>query len=215
MAEEEAKVEAAEGATAFGSSEFEALLTKEFRPKSDQAKTAVENDQDRAAVHEALKFAVLVLSPIAPHVTQSLWETLGEQALLVETGWPAVDEAALVQEHVELVVQVNGKLRGHIELAADADQETAQAAALDNLLDSLGQPVDEALQIDVDLERVVARIAVYQFARMEIENPQEDGDEHGGVVADSGFAVHMAQDAGRGEVVGGARLDQGLGDCHE
>ena len=74
--------------------------------------------------------AVLVLSPIAPHVTQTLWTALGGKGLLVEAGWPEVDEAALVQDSLELVVQVNGKVRGKIEVAADIDQDGALAAAL-------------------------------------------------------------------------------------
>ncbi|HEX7038034.1 MAG TPA: leucine--tRNA ligase [Pseudomonadales bacterium] len=89
-------------------------------------------DADRAAVREALRVAVLVLSPIAPHVTQALWEALGEATLLVEARWPAVDESALEQQQIELVVQVNGKVRGKVTVAADADQEAAQAAALAN-----------------------------------------------------------------------------------
>lgn len=93
-------------------------------------KTEAVSDQDRAAVAEALKTAVLVLSPIAPHVTQSLWVALGESGLLVETAWPEVDESALVQDTLELVVQVNGKVRGKIEVPADIDQEAAQKAAL-------------------------------------------------------------------------------------
>jgi leucyl-tRNA synthetase len=96
------------------------------------SRTDISSDQDRAVVHEALKIALLVLSPIAPHVTQALWQALGEETPLVETRWPQVDESALVQERLELVVQVNGKLRGHIEVDADVDQETAQAAALAN-----------------------------------------------------------------------------------
>lgn len=58
-------------------------------------RSTLDSPQDRAAVHEALKVAVLVLSPIAPHVTQSLWEALGEKQLLVQTRWIEVDEAAL------------------------------------------------------------------------------------------------------------------------
>ena len=87
---------------------------------------------DRAAVHEALKIGVLVLSPIAPHVTQELWSALGEKTLLVEERWPAVDETALVQHRLQLAVQVNGKVRGQIEIDADADQAAVQAAALEN-----------------------------------------------------------------------------------
>ncbi|MCB1684542.1 MAG: class I tRNA ligase family protein, partial [Pseudomonadales bacterium] len=87
---------------------------------------------DRAAVHEALKIAVLVLSPIAPHITQALWNRLGEKTLLVEECWPAVDESALVLERLQLVVQVNGKVRGQVDVAADADQAVAQEAAMTN-----------------------------------------------------------------------------------
>jgi leucyl-tRNA synthetase len=93
-------------------------------------RSTLESPQDRAAVHEALKIAVLVLSPIAPHVTQSLWEALGEKQALVQTRWFEVDEAALQQDQLELVVQVNGKVRGHIEVAADVDEATARDAAL-------------------------------------------------------------------------------------
>ncbi len=94
------------------------------------ARTEIESDADRAAVQEALQMAVLVLSPIAPHVTQSLWTALGGKGLLVETRWPVVDESALVQDSLELVVQVNGKVRGKIEVAADIDQDGALEAAL-------------------------------------------------------------------------------------
>jgi leucyl-tRNA synthetase len=89
-------------------------------------------DQDRAAVREALRTAVLVLSPIAPHVTQALWNALGESSLLVSCCWPEVDESALVQQTIELVVQVNGKVRGKVVMAADADEEHARALALAN-----------------------------------------------------------------------------------
>ncbi|MGE0622382.1 MAG: leucine--tRNA ligase [Pseudomonadales bacterium] len=94
------------------------------------ARVQIESDQDRSAVREALTIAVVVLSPIAPHVSQALWTTLGGEGLLVQAGWPEVDESALVQDRLELVVQVNGKVRGRVEVAADADEQTAQKAAL-------------------------------------------------------------------------------------
>ena len=90
------------------------------------------NAPDRAAVHEALKVAVLVFSPIAPHVTQQLWQALGETALLVECRWPQVDETALVQDTIELVVQVNGKVRGRVAVAATASDDEARQTALGN-----------------------------------------------------------------------------------
>jgi leucyl-tRNA synthetase len=87
---------------------------------------------DRAAVHEALRTALIVLSPIAPHVCQKLWEVLGEPGLLVGARWPDVDPTALVQDAIEWVLQVNGKVRGRVVLPADADEAAARAAALGN-----------------------------------------------------------------------------------
>ncbi|MBX3706234.1 MAG: leucine--tRNA ligase [Pseudomonadales bacterium] len=87
---------------------------------------------DRAAVHEALRVALVVLSPIAPHICQALWARLGEAGLLVETRWPEVDPTVLVQDAVEWVLQVNGKVRGRVELPVQADEAAARAAALAN-----------------------------------------------------------------------------------
>jgi leucyl-tRNA synthetase len=78
---------------------------------------------DRAAVQEAWLTAVQIISPIAPHIAHSLWQTLGQQDSLVDALWRQVDESALVQEHLSLVVQVNGKVRGKIEVAASATKE--------------------------------------------------------------------------------------------
>ncbi|MEQ8858714.1 MAG: leucine--tRNA ligase [Pseudomonadales bacterium] len=95
-------------------------------------RTEPANDQDRAAAREALRTALIVLSPIAPHVTQALWRDLGEASLLVASRWPEVDESALVQEMVELVVQVNGKVRGRLQVAHDADDAAVREQALAN-----------------------------------------------------------------------------------
>lgn len=86
-------------------------------------------ENDRAAVHEALRIVVLILSPIAPHLTQVLWQQLGEQGLLVTARWPEHDPDALVLEEATLVVQVNGKVRARITVPSGVDQAAAQAAA--------------------------------------------------------------------------------------
>jgi leucyl-tRNA synthetase len=86
--------------------------------------------QDRSVMQEALEIAVLGLSPIIPHVTHALWQALGHQRALIDEPWTAVDAAALQTASITLVVQVNGKLRGHITVAVDADQDTVRAAAL-------------------------------------------------------------------------------------
>ena len=86
--------------------------------------------QDRACVQEALEIAVLGLSPIVPHVTHSLWKALGAERALIDEAWPAVDADALVQSTVEVVVQVNGKLRSRINVPADTPEDAVREAAL-------------------------------------------------------------------------------------
>ena len=83
----------------------------------------------RAVRHEALTLAVLVLSPIAPHLCHELWNRLGHEGALVDARWPEVDETALARDSVELVVQVNGKLRSRIEVPSGADEDSVRAAA--------------------------------------------------------------------------------------
>ena len=92
----------------------------------------VASDGDKAAVAEALRAVLVVLSPIAPHITQALWTRCGEPGLLVQSAWPAVDEDALIEEQVQIVVQVNGKVRGKVDVAADAPEAAVVAAAQEN-----------------------------------------------------------------------------------
>jgi leucyl-tRNA synthetase len=84
----------------------------------------------RAARQEALEIAVLCLSPIVPHITHALWRELGHERALIDEAWPSPDPSALAQDSVELIVQVNGKLRSRVRVPAGADQAAAQAAAL-------------------------------------------------------------------------------------
>jgi leucyl-tRNA synthetase len=96
------------------------------------AKFSDPSPQGRAVRHEALGIAVLVLSPIIPHVCHVLWQALGHATPPIDTPWPHADAAALAQDTHELVVQVNGKLRGHITVPIDADQAACTEAALAN-----------------------------------------------------------------------------------
>jgi len=98
------------------------------------------NDNERAVVTEALKTALLVISPIAPHISHELWQAMGESDALITQRWPAVDESALVQSVITMVVQVNGKVRGNIEVGADAGKDAILQAAKaeDNVARHLG-----------------------------------------------------------------------------
>ncbi len=89
-------------------------------------------EQDRALLHEGLEAVTLLLAPITPHISHELWQQLGHQQAVIDASWPAVDEAALVQDTVTLVVQVNGKLRGQVEMPAAASREEIEAAARSN-----------------------------------------------------------------------------------
>ncbi|PYB71661.1 leucine--tRNA ligase [Pseudomonas sp. LB-090624] len=88
--------------------------------------------QDRALLQEGLEAVTLLLAPITPHISHELWQQLGHQQAVIDAAWPAVDEAALVQDTVTLVVQVNGKLRGQVEMPAAASREEIEAAARSN-----------------------------------------------------------------------------------
>lgn len=93
------------------------------------AKVDDQSEQGRAVMQEALETLVLMLSPMVPHISQVLWQTLGQPGLVLDVSWPTVDDSALVQNEIELMVQVNGKLRGKISVAKEADKETILAAA--------------------------------------------------------------------------------------
>ena len=94
-------------------------------------KTDTGSEQGRAVAQEVLEAAVRLLWPIVPHICETLWSELNG-AKLWEAGWPTVDEAALVKSEIEVMVQVNGKLRGKITVAADASKADLEASALAN-----------------------------------------------------------------------------------
>jgi leucyl-tRNA synthetase len=81
-------------------------------------------------LREALESVVRLLSPFVPHICEELWQTLGYEETLQESGWPVWDEAALVADTLLIVVQVNGKVRGKVTVPADADKEAVEVAAL-------------------------------------------------------------------------------------
>ena len=79
---------------------------------------------------EAQRTLVLLLAPFAPYLAAELWQTLGESSLLLKQGWPSFDAALAKEEEIELAVQVNGKLRSRITVAADASDDAVRSAAL-------------------------------------------------------------------------------------
>ncbi|HEY0892850.1 MAG TPA: class I tRNA ligase family protein, partial [Cellvibrio sp.] len=83
-----------------------------------------------AVEREALEAAILLLAPIVPHISHSLWQALGHKNIPLNEKWPTLDESALTRSTVEVVIQVNGKLRGKLDVAIDAPKEQLEADAL-------------------------------------------------------------------------------------
>ena len=111
---------------------FNTAIAANMELLNDLGKFDDSSEQGRALVQEALEAIVLMLSPIVPHIAHSLWHVLGHKDAVVDQVWPECDESALEQDSIELVVQVNGKLRGHIKVAADASRERIEELAIGN-----------------------------------------------------------------------------------
>jgi leucyl-tRNA synthetase len=114
--------------------------------------------QGRAVMQEALDLVVLMLSPFVPHAAHALWRALGHATAVVDEAWPEPDTRALALDTVEIVVQVNGRLRGRVPVPADADEATARAAALADpgvARFVAGQPVRKLVYVPGKLVNVV------------------------------------------------------------
>ena len=81
------------------------------------------------ALREALETLVRLISPMMPHLAEEMWQRLGHSALLVDAAWPRADAAMLIRDTVTIAIQVNGKMRGRVDVPADADEDAVTAAA--------------------------------------------------------------------------------------
>jgi len=118
-------------------------LTNEVSKFKDTSENGV------AVMREALDAMILMLSPIVPHFSHAMWKNLGHEKVVIDEAWPVVDKSALVQDSIELMVQVNGKLRGKIKVAADADKANIEAMAQE----------DEQVKVHI-ADKVVRKIIV-------------------------------------------------------
>ena len=105
---------------------------------------------DKGVNKAEYKTFLALLNPFAPHITEELWQQLGETGLLSIAPWPQYDESKTVESTVEMAVQVNGKLNGTIKLAADADKQAAIDAAL----------AEEKVQHAIEGKQIVKQIVV-------------------------------------------------------
>ena len=116
------------------------------------------SDAGRAIRQEVYEAMTLMLSPIIPHMCHQLWQELGKDGLIVDQAWPLADEAALQQDSIEMVIQVNGKLRGRMQVASDASKEDCEQQALANenverFID--GKPVRKVIVVPGKLVNIV------------------------------------------------------------
>jgi leucyl-tRNA synthetase len=89
-------------------------------------------DVEAAVLSEGYAIFLRLLNPVAPHITHVLWKELGYAGDILDAAWPQVDPAALEQSEIEMMIQVNGKLRGSVVVAKGADKASIEAAALAN-----------------------------------------------------------------------------------
>jgi leucyl-tRNA synthetase len=118
----------------------------------------LEHDEQASLRTEGLSILLRILFPIVPHITERLWRELGFSGELQYAAWPKVNEEALLQDEIELVVQVNGKLRSKITISVSASNEEIQVVALgDKLVQNYvqGQPIKKVVVVPGRLVNIV------------------------------------------------------------
>jgi leucyl-tRNA synthetase len=111
---------------------FNTVIAANMELINTLSKFTDESDNGKAVRQEALEAIVLMLSPIIPHICHQLWQELGHSEAIVGAAWPTVDESALQQDSLELVLQVNGKLRSKMSVSINASKEEIEAMALND-----------------------------------------------------------------------------------
>tara|TARA_R110002049_G_scaffold15822_5_gene64185 strand:- start:20950 stop:23409 length:2460 start_codon:yes stop_codon:yes gene_type:complete len=111
---------------------FNTAIAANMELLNDLSALKEQDEKDRAVIREGIEAIVLMLSPIVPHICSDLWGALGHSSDIENHPWPKHDEQALVRDTLELMVQVNGKLRDKIHVAADASDEHIKTTALDS-----------------------------------------------------------------------------------
>lgn len=125
---------------------------------SDLTKDVVPNRAEKLALSEAVESLVLLMAPSAPHTADELWESLGRLGFTYGEAWPKFDPALTVEDTVTIAVQVNGKLRDTLEIAANADQAAMEAAALGSAKVQAfveGKPIRKVIVVPGKLVNVV------------------------------------------------------------
>ena len=108
------------------------------------------DDRNDAVIKEGIETIVTIIAPFTPHLGEELWHMIGKEGSIFDISWPEFDEKALVKDEVEIVVQINGKVRGRMNIPAEISREDMQAAAME----------DEKIKELIEGKNVVKVIAV-------------------------------------------------------
>jgi leucyl-tRNA synthetase len=111
----------------------------------------VDDDTDQAgrwAQREAIETLVVMISPMMPHLAEEAWQTLGQTGLVADAPWPVASPELLVEDTITIAVQMNGKMRGTLEIARDQPEDEVRAAAL--AVDKIKQAIG-----DKEVRRVI------------------------------------------------------------
>ena len=126
---------------------------------NELAKVKDKSGQSAAVEREAIEAAILLLAPIAPHISHELWKAFGHTNSVIDQAWPVVDESALVKSSVQVVIQINGKLRGKAEVAVDSSEESMLelANSMENVAKFIeGKTVRKVIWVPNKLLNIVA-----------------------------------------------------------
>ena len=100
---------------------------------------------------------ITLLNPVAPHITEELWQIIGNEGRVYQTAWPQYDEAKTVESTIEIAVQINGKMKATVKVAADVDKDTAIAAAKEALGDKLSGNIIKEIYVPGKIVNIVAK----------------------------------------------------------
>ncbi len=137
---------------------FNTVIAANMELINTLSKFADESDNGKAIRQEVLEAIVLMLSPIVPHICHQLWLDLGHQQAVVSASWPEVDATALEQDTLELMLQVNGKLRSKMSVSVNASKDEIEAMALNDeqvKRFTEGQPIKKVIVVPKKLVNIV------------------------------------------------------------
>jgi leucyl-tRNA synthetase len=136
-----------------------ASLMSLFNELNEKVVFEVDKERKRFILDEQMKRVLCLLCPFAPHLVNELWELIGEKGFVEEQQWPEVQEELLIKSVVTIAVQVNGKLRGTIEVSPEAEEDEVKTAALgeDNVKKFIdGKEIQKVIFVKGKLLNIVA-----------------------------------------------------------